>query len=185
MKGESIKVFVQVRSDHVFPGIVGGIDRKHVRAGTWTIATPSSLEFVASLPKPGPENPAGADSSQIGVLTQAKDAAANLAGRDATALRPSAVKREAGGKARSSWNNPRVLVFSLQLDQRRTLSLPSWRHLPRQRPLLWLFKKRRRIFPDLVFGNDATNSNERGSRDWSSSRRTCSINAADNAWEAT
>jgi acetyl-CoA synthetase len=51
MKGESIKVFVQVRADHVASDALSAALIEHVRRELGPIATPSSLEFVASLPK--------------------------------------------------------------------------------------------------------------------------------------
>jgi acetyl-CoA synthetase len=51
IKGEIIKVFVQVRSDHVPSEALGAALIEHVRRELGPIATPSSLEFVASLPK--------------------------------------------------------------------------------------------------------------------------------------
>ena len=51
LKGEIIKVFVQVRSDHVPSEALGAALIEHVRRELGPIATPSSLEFVASLPK--------------------------------------------------------------------------------------------------------------------------------------
>jgi acetyl-CoA synthetase len=51
MKGETIKVFVQVRSDHVASDALAAALIEHVRRELGPIATPSSLEFVASLPK--------------------------------------------------------------------------------------------------------------------------------------
>ncbi len=51
MKGETIKVFVQVRSDHVASAALSAALIEHVRRELGPIATPSSLEFVASLPK--------------------------------------------------------------------------------------------------------------------------------------
>jgi acetyl-CoA synthetase len=51
MKGESIKVFVQVRNDHVASEALAAQLIEHVRRELGPIATPSSLEFVASLPK--------------------------------------------------------------------------------------------------------------------------------------
>jgi acetyl-CoA synthetase len=51
VKGETIKVFVQVRSDHVASDALGAALIEHVRRELGPIATPSSLEFVASLPK--------------------------------------------------------------------------------------------------------------------------------------
>ncbi len=51
MKGETIKVFVQVRSDHVASDALSAALIEHVRRELGPIATPSSLEFVTSLPK--------------------------------------------------------------------------------------------------------------------------------------
>jgi acetyl-CoA synthetase len=51
MKGETIKVFVQIRSDHVASDALAAALIEHVRRELGPIATPSSLEFVASLPK--------------------------------------------------------------------------------------------------------------------------------------
>jgi len=51
MKGEAIKVFVQVRSGHVASDALAATLIEHVRRELGPIATPSSLEFVASLPK--------------------------------------------------------------------------------------------------------------------------------------
>ena len=51
MKGETIKVFVQVRADHVASEVLAAALIEHVRRELGPIATPSSLEFVASLPK--------------------------------------------------------------------------------------------------------------------------------------
>ncbi len=51
MKGETIKVFVQVRSDHVASDALSAALIEHVRRELGPIATPSSLEFVAALPK--------------------------------------------------------------------------------------------------------------------------------------
>jgi acetyl-CoA synthetase len=51
LKGESIKVFVQVRADHVASDALGAALIEHVRRELGPIATPSALEFVASLPK--------------------------------------------------------------------------------------------------------------------------------------
>ncbi len=51
MKGESIKVFVQVRADHVASDALAAVLIEHVRRELGPIATPSSLQFVASLPK--------------------------------------------------------------------------------------------------------------------------------------
>ena len=51
MKGETIKVFVQVRSDYIASDTLAAALIEHVRRELGPIATPSSLEFVASLPK--------------------------------------------------------------------------------------------------------------------------------------
>jgi len=51
MKGETIKVFVQVRGDQVASDALAAALIEHVRRELGPIATPSSLEFVASLPK--------------------------------------------------------------------------------------------------------------------------------------
>ena len=51
LKGESIKAFVQVRVDHVPSDALGAALIEHVRRELGPIAAPSSLEFVASLPK--------------------------------------------------------------------------------------------------------------------------------------
>jgi acetyl-CoA synthetase len=51
LKGESIKAFVQVRADHVPSDALAAALIEHVRRELGPIATPSSLEFVASLPK--------------------------------------------------------------------------------------------------------------------------------------
>jgi acetyl-CoA synthetase len=51
MKGESIKVFVQVRGDYAPSEALSAALIEHVRRELGPIATPSSLEFVASLPK--------------------------------------------------------------------------------------------------------------------------------------
>jgi acetyl-CoA synthetase len=51
MKGETIQVFVQVRSDHVASDALSAALIEHVRRELGPIATPSSLECVASLPK--------------------------------------------------------------------------------------------------------------------------------------
>ena len=51
LKGECIKAFVQVRSDHVPSDALAAALIEHVRRELGPIATPSSLEFVASLPK--------------------------------------------------------------------------------------------------------------------------------------
>jgi acetyl-CoA synthetase len=51
LKGESIKAFVQVRVDHFPSDALAATLIEHVRRELGPIATPSSLEFVASLPK--------------------------------------------------------------------------------------------------------------------------------------
>jgi len=51
LKGETIKAFVQVRFDHVPSESLSAALIEHVRRELGPIATPSSLEFVASLPK--------------------------------------------------------------------------------------------------------------------------------------
>ena len=51
LKGETIKAFVQVRNDHVASDALAAQLIEHVRRELGPIATPSSLEFVASLPK--------------------------------------------------------------------------------------------------------------------------------------
>jgi acetyl-CoA synthetase len=51
LKGEAIKVFVQTRSDHVPSEALSAALIEHVRRELGPIATPSALEFVASLPK--------------------------------------------------------------------------------------------------------------------------------------
>ena len=51
LKGECIKAFVQVRVDHVPSDALGAALIEHVRRELGPIAAPSSLEFVASLPK--------------------------------------------------------------------------------------------------------------------------------------
>ncbi len=51
LKGETIKAFVQVRVDHVPSDALAAALIEHVRRELGPIATPSSLEFVASLPK--------------------------------------------------------------------------------------------------------------------------------------
>jgi len=51
LKGETIKAFVQVRIDHVPSDSLAAALIEHVRRELGPIATPSSLEFVASLPK--------------------------------------------------------------------------------------------------------------------------------------
>ena len=51
LKGDSTKAFVQVRVDHVPSDALGAALIEHVRRELGPIAAPSSLEFVASLPK--------------------------------------------------------------------------------------------------------------------------------------
>jgi acetyl-CoA synthetase len=51
LKGETIKVFVQTRSDHVPSESLAAALIEHVRRELGPIATPSALEFVTSLPK--------------------------------------------------------------------------------------------------------------------------------------
>ena len=51
LKDETIKAFVQVRFDHVPSESLSAALIEHVRRELGPIATPSSLEFVASLPK--------------------------------------------------------------------------------------------------------------------------------------
>ncbi len=51
LKGETIKVFVQVRSDHVPSAALSAALIEHVRRELGPIATPSALEFVTALPK--------------------------------------------------------------------------------------------------------------------------------------
>lgn len=51
LKGETIKVFVQTRSDHVPSEALAATLIEHVRRELGPIATPSALEFVSSLPK--------------------------------------------------------------------------------------------------------------------------------------
>ncbi len=51
MKGEAIKVFVQVRSGHEASDALAAALIEHVRRELGPIAAPSSLEFVAALPK--------------------------------------------------------------------------------------------------------------------------------------
>jgi acetyl-CoA synthetase len=51
LKGESIKCFVQTRADHVPSDALAAALIEHVRRELGPIATPSALEFVASLPK--------------------------------------------------------------------------------------------------------------------------------------
>ena len=51
LKGEAIKAFVQVRAGHVPSDALAAALIDHVRRELGPIATPSSLEFVASLPK--------------------------------------------------------------------------------------------------------------------------------------
>src|ERR1700688_2842116 len=56
---------------------------------------------------------------------------------------------------------------------------------PASTPASFAFRNRRRIFPDRVLGNDATNSSEEGVAIGPSSLRTCSISAAASASDAT
>jgi acetyl-CoA synthetase len=51
LKGESIKAFVQVRSDHIPSDALAAALIEHVRRELGPIATPSALEFVTALPK--------------------------------------------------------------------------------------------------------------------------------------
>jgi acetyl-CoA synthetase len=51
VKGEAIKVFVQVRAGHVASDALSAALIEHVRRELGPIATPSALEFVAALPK--------------------------------------------------------------------------------------------------------------------------------------
>ena len=51
LKGETIKVFVQTRADHTPSDALAAALIEHVRRELGPIATPSALEFVASLPK--------------------------------------------------------------------------------------------------------------------------------------
>jgi acetyl-CoA synthetase len=51
LKGETIKVFVQTRADHVPSEALASALIEHVRRELGPIATPSALEFVSSLPK--------------------------------------------------------------------------------------------------------------------------------------
>jgi acetyl-CoA synthetase len=51
VKGETIKVFVQTRADHTPSDALAAALIEHVRRELGPIATPSALEFVASLPK--------------------------------------------------------------------------------------------------------------------------------------
>ena len=51
LKGETIKAFVQVRSDHVPSDALAAALIEHVRRELGPIATPSALEFVTALPK--------------------------------------------------------------------------------------------------------------------------------------
>jgi acetyl-CoA synthetase len=51
MKGEAIKAFVQVRVDFTLSDMLAAALIEHVRRELGPIATPSALEFVASLPK--------------------------------------------------------------------------------------------------------------------------------------
>ncbi len=51
LKGETIKVFVQIRAEHVPSDALAAALIEHVRRELGPIATPSALEFVTSLPK--------------------------------------------------------------------------------------------------------------------------------------
>ena len=51
LKGETIKVFVQTRGDHVPSEALSATLIEHVRRELGPIATPSALEFVSALPK--------------------------------------------------------------------------------------------------------------------------------------
>jgi acetyl-CoA synthetase len=51
LKGETIKVFVQTRTEHVPSDALAAALIEHVRRELGPIATPSALEFVTSLPK--------------------------------------------------------------------------------------------------------------------------------------
>jgi acetyl-CoA synthetase len=51
LKGETIKVFVQLRSGHVASDSLSAALIEHVRRELGPIATPSALEFVTALPK--------------------------------------------------------------------------------------------------------------------------------------
>jgi len=51
LKGETIKVFVQTRAEHVPSEALSAALIEHVRRELGPIATPSALEFVTSLPK--------------------------------------------------------------------------------------------------------------------------------------
>jgi acetyl-CoA synthetase len=51
LKGEAIKVFVQVRAGHVASDALSAALIEHVRRELGPIATPFSLEFVSALPK--------------------------------------------------------------------------------------------------------------------------------------
>jgi acetyl-CoA synthetase len=51
LKGETIKVFVQTRGDHVPSAALSATLIEHVRRELGPIATPSALEFVSALPK--------------------------------------------------------------------------------------------------------------------------------------
>ena len=51
LKGETIKVFVQTRAEHVPSDALAAALIEHVRRELGPIATPSALEFVTSLPK--------------------------------------------------------------------------------------------------------------------------------------
>ena len=49
--GETIKVFVQTRSDHAPSEALSAALIEHVRRELGPIATPAALEFVSALPK--------------------------------------------------------------------------------------------------------------------------------------
>jgi acetyl-CoA synthetase len=51
LRSESVKAFLQVHADHAPSSALAGALIEHVRRELGPIATPSSLEFVASLPK--------------------------------------------------------------------------------------------------------------------------------------
>lgn len=51
LKGETIKVFVQTRADHIPSDALAATLIEHVRRELGPIASPSSLEFVTALPK--------------------------------------------------------------------------------------------------------------------------------------
>ncbi len=51
LKGETIKVFVQTRAEHIPSDALAAALIEHVRRELGPIATPSALEFVTSLPK--------------------------------------------------------------------------------------------------------------------------------------